>query len=290
MNDEEPENIETLIDNIKEDLEVFKKYEKIEKIGEGAFSIVYKAKNRETQELFSIKAMPLYDSAFINTNKVAKKEIIFTEIFKDNRNSIKLYDKYEQANTLFLVLDYCDGDLNKYLEKAENGFSIYEIKVIFYQLNNILSEIRSKDMVHNDVKLENILVKFKNNSNEFDIKLSDYGLSQLISHTKDLSKNEWGIVPFTDENKENVYKLEKLDLFVLGIDIYRMIFKETCESFDDYEETIETIQDEDLKDLLKKLIVEDAHERIEWDDYFKHPFFKIDKIDFNKIKNIVKIK
>lgn len=290
MNDEEPENIETLIDNIKEDLEVFKKYEKIEKIGEGAFSIVYKAKNRETQELFSIKAMPLYDSAFINTNKVAKKEIIFTEIFKDNRNSIKLYDKYEQANTLFLVLDYCDGDLNKYLEKAENGFSIYEIKVIFYQLNNILSEIRSKDMVHNDVKLENILVKFKNNSNEFDIKLSDYGLSQLISHTKDLSKNEWGIVPFTDENKENVYKLEKLDLFVLGIDLYRMIFKETCESFDDYEETIETIQDEDLKDLLKKLIVEDAHERIEWDDYFKHPFFKIDKIDFNKIKNIVKIK
>ena len=210
------------------------------------------------------------------------------EIFNNNKNSIKLHDKYEQANTIFLVLDLCDGDISKYLEKTEKGFSIYEIKVIFNQLNNILSEIRTKNMVHNDLKIENLLIKFKNNSKEFTVILTDYGISKLISYNKDLSNNEWGITPFTDENRENIYLVEKIDLLILGIDIYRMLFKGICQSFEEYEKNIEKIQDEELKDLLKKMIVEDAHKRIEWDDYFNHPFFKIDGIYFNKIKNIVK--
>ena len=188
-----------------------------------------------------------------------------------------------------MVLDLCDGDLLKYLEKTEKGFSIYEIKVIFKQLNNILSEIRSKDMIHNDLKLENLLIKFKNNTNEFDIKLTDYGLAKLISYNKDLTKNEWELIPFTDENKENIYIVQKIDLLILGIDIYRMLFKGICQTFEEYTKNIENeIHDDDLKDLLKRTIVEDAHKRIEWEEFFNHPFFKIDEIDFNKNKNIVK--
>ena len=189
-----------------------------------------------------------------------------------------------------MVLDLCDGDLLKYLEKTEKGFSVYEIKVIFKQLNNILSEIRSKNMAHNDLKLENILIKFKNNSNEFDIKLTNYGLGKFISDTKDLTKNEWGLVPYTDEKKENLYIIKKVDLLILGLDIYRMLFKGLCQSFEEYINNIENfIDDNDLKYLLKRTIVEDLHKRIEWDEFFNHPFFKKDKIDFSKTKNIVKI-
>ena len=288
MEDKTPLDKEAFLNNIKEDLDVYKKYEKLEKIGEGAFGVIYKGKNKETQELLAIKAIPLIELENLNVKAETEKEIKFMEIFKNNKNSIKLHDKYEQANTIFMVLDLCDGDISKYLEKSEKGFSIYEIKVIFKQLNNILSEIRAKNMIHNDLKIENLLIKFEDNSKEFTVKLADYGISKLISYNKDLSNNEWGIIPFTDENKENVYIVEKIDLLILGIDIYRMLFKDICQSFEEYEKRIEKIKDEELKDLLKKMIVEDAHKRIEWDDYFTHPFFKIDEIDFSKIKNIVK--
>ena len=252
MKNESQIDKEEFLNNIKEELEVYKKYEKLEKIGEGAFGIVYKAKNRLTQELVAIKAIPLIELKTLNVKAEIEKEIKFMEILNNNKNSIKLHDKYEQANTIFLVLDLCDGDISKYLEKTEKGFSIYEIKVIFKQLNNILSEIRSKNMVHNDLKIENLLIKFKNNSNEFSVILTDYGISKLISYNKDLSNNEWGIKPFTDENRENIYLVEKIDLLILGIDIYRVLFKGICQSFEEYEKNIENIQDKELKDLLKK--------------------------------------
>ena len=289
MEAQKPLDKEEFLNNIKEDLEVFKKYEKLEKIGEGAFGIVYKAKNKETQELVALKIIPLIELETFNVKEETEKEMKFMEIFNHNKNSVKLHDKYEQANTIFIVLDLCDGDLSQYLEKSEKGFTVYEIKVIFNQLNNILSEIRSKNMLHNDMKIENLLIKFRNNSNEFDVKLADYGLAKLISSTKDLSKNEWGFTPFTNEDKENVYIVEKIDLLILGIDMYRMLFKGTCQSFEEYKKNVEKlVEDKDLKDLLKKMIVEDPHKRIEWDEYFNHPFFKIDEIDFSKIKNIVK--
>ena len=289
MEDQKPLDKEEFLNNIKEDLEVYKKYEKLEKIGEGAFGIVYKAKNKETQELVALKIIPLVKIEGFDIKAETEKEMKFMEIFNNNKNSVKLHDKYEQTNAIFMVLDFCDGDLSKYLDKTEKGFTVYEIKVIFKQLNNILSEIRSKDMIHNDMKIENILIKFRNNSNEFDVKLADYGISKLISSTKDLSKNQWGFIPFTQEDKENVYFVEKIDLLLLGIDMYRMIFKGICENFEEYKKNIEnSIEDKDLKDLLKRMIVEDPHKRIEWDEYFNHPFFKIDEIDFSKVKNIVK--
>jgi serine/threonine protein kinase len=274
-------------ENKKEELEIYKKYEKIEKIGQGAFGIIYKARNRETKELVAIKEIPLIELENMNLKEETEKEIKFMQIFNNNNNSVKIYDKYEQNNTMFIVMDLCDGDLSKYLENSENGFSIYEIKVIFKQLNNILYEIRKRNMIHFDVKLENVLIKFSKNSKEFQIKLADYGSMKLLSPTKDLSNNEWGIAPFTEGGKEAIAECEKVDLLNLGIDMYRMLFKDAYKSFEEMLDKInKNINDEDLKDLLNKLLVEDYKERIDWEDYFNHKFFNIEKFDYDKVENI----
>jgi serine/threonine protein kinase len=185
-------------------------------------------------------------------------------------------------------MELCDANLLQILKKTKNGFSVYEVKIIMKQLNNILKEIRKKDMIHNDCKLENILIKFKENSKEFEIKLADYGAAQIISTTKDLSKNEWGIEPYKGTTEESEAIL-KLDLLRLGLDIYTMLFKKSYKSYNDMNKKIEKfIKDEDLKDLLKKLFVEDSKERIGWDEYFNHSFFNTDNLDFNKVENVVK--
>ena len=272
-----------------EQLEVFKKYKKLGILKENKIEIIYKAKNRLTGELVTIKEIPLMNIENMQFQEEIEKEIKFMDIFNNSKNSINIYDIYKLNSTLFIVMDLCDGDLSNYLEKSENGFSIYEIKVIFNQLNNILYEIRSKDMIYNNINLENIFIKFKSNKKEFDVKLSNYSLTKFIPSKKDfinLNNNIFGIKPY---NNNTIKYEEKYDLLKIGILIYRMIFKVKAENYREYYENIYNyVKDKDLRNLLKGLIIDDFNKRIDWDDYFKHPFFKIDKIDFNKIKNIVK--
>ena len=270
-----------------EEFEFILKYKKLEKLEENNLGIIYKAKNKLNGELVAIKIIPIINIEN-NYREEIEKEIKFMYIFNNSNNSVNIYETYEQNNTIFIAMDLCDGNLLKYLEKSENGFSIYEIKVIFNQLNNILYEIRSKHVIYNNINLENIFIKFKKNEKRFDVKLSNYSLTKLISTKKDFNNNEWGIKPYNN-NMDKINYMEKYDLLEIGIMIYRMIFKEKAESYREYYENIYyNVKDKDLKNLLNGLIVDDVTKRIGWDDYFKHPFFKIDNIDFDKIKNIVK--
>ena len=65
------------------------------------------------------------------------------------------------------------------------------------------------------------------------------------------------------------------DLFSIGITIYNLYFGKL--PYDDERKLIhnfEIEEDRKLEDLIKKLIKENPDERITWEDYFNHPFFK----------------
>lgn len=260
------------------------KYEILEKIGQGSSGIIYKGRNKENNEIVAIKKIPLNDRRN-NKKEDIEKEMKFMEIFSDFENSVKLFDKFYETNAYYIVMELCEGSIIQYLPNSKEGFTIYEIKVVMKQLNTILHELRKREIIHDDIKLENILIKFKNNSKEFDIKLSDYGKSKLLSTKKE---NDWGIEPIT--NKTLINELEKNDLYVIGVDLYRMYFSEynTDIPLDDMKSKIIDIKDEELKDLSQQLLVEDYKKRIDWNGYFNHSFFDLNDIDFEKISHIVK--
>ena len=84
-------------------------------------------------------------------------------------------------------------------------------------------------MVHNNINLENIYIKFKGNGEEgFDVKLSNYSLAKFISKNKYLFYNKWGIKPY--DNKENINYVEKYYLLLLRINIYKMKIKKKIEN------------------------------------------------------------
>ena len=269
---------------------IFEKYDKFEKIGEGAFAKVYRGRNKITKEIVAIKEIEVKKIEGMDIRADTQKEIKFMQIYDFCPNSVKLYDAYDENEIIFLLI-LCDTDLSKFLQKSKNGFTIPEVKIVMKQFNNILYEIRKRDMVHNDVKLENVLIKFKKDSKEFQIKLCDFGQMKLLSSEKDLSNNEWGIQPYIPETKDILLIVEKIDLLNLGIDIYRMLFKEVCKTFNEMLDRIDkNINDKNLKDLMHKILVDikDVNTKlISWDDYFNHNFFKIDKFDFDKVENIV---
>lgn len=248
--------------------EVYKIYEKIKQISSIGEVTVYQGRNKTSNELVAIKEIQL--SSSIKKEDI-EQEINYMKLFSDNVNSIKFLDKFEEDNIIFIVIEFCDDNLKKFLDDSEKGFNVEEIQIVLKQLNNILTNMRDENIAHNDIKLENIFVKFKNDSKEFDIKLSEYGKTTNLT----------GVTNST---------LVKQDLLSLGEIIYEMIFKNKGDSIEDMRNKTGEVDDfdADLGDLFSKTLVENADERISWDKYFEHVFFNLTDLDYSNVKNIVK--
>ena len=193
--------------------------------------------------------------------------------------SVEIYDYYNDNNYYYIVMEKCDGDLFDLL-KNKKGFSESEIKTILLQLNVALKNMYSKNIIHRDLKPENIFIKYTpyNNNIGFIVKLGDFGLSREYQQ-RQFSTNQINptyaapeIQKAYEENKS--YDPTKCDLWSIGLIIYNLRFyKLPYISF--YAGNIpREFDDNNLNDLIKKLIVVDPTKRINWEDYFNHPFFR----------------
>ena len=82
------------------------KYEKLEKIGEGTYGTVFKAKNRETGEIVALKRVRLDDDDE-GVPSSALREICLLKELK-HKNIVALYDVLHSERKLTLVFEHCD--------------------------------------------------------------------------------------------------------------------------------------------------------------------------------------
>ena len=96
-------------------------------IGKGAFGLIFRGINKQNNEKVAIKVLYYLENLNINEfNEIVNNEINMMKILK-NEYSIKLYEYIKDKNDYYLILEYCDTDLEKYvLEKK--GLKIYEIE------------------------------------------------------------------------------------------------------------------------------------------------------------------
>ena len=92
------------------------KYEKLEKIGEGTYGTVFKAKNRETGEIVALKRVRLDDDDE-GVPSSALREICLLKELK-HKNIVALYDVLHSERKLTLVFEHCDqvGSTNQAMQ------------------------------------------------------------------------------------------------------------------------------------------------------------------------------
>ena len=140
-------------------------------------------------------------------------------------------------------------------------------------------------ILHRDFKLENILYKTENNKTTF--KLTDYGGAKQIIKTLETISTRIGTIPYMPPEMIDGEKLSlgKTDLWSLGVIIYILCFRIFPYQGDNSLALINQIRslgtnslkktnDLYLDNLIRKLLVEKARDRISWEDYFNHDFFK----------------
>lgn len=149
------------------------KYEKLEKIGEGTYGTVFKAKNRETHEIVALKRVRLDDDDE-GVPSSALREICLLKELK-HKNIVRLYDVLHSDKKLTLVFEHCDQDLKKYFDSLNGEIDLDVVKSFMYQLLRGLAFCHSNNVLHRDLKPQNLLIN-KNG----ELKLADFGLARAF--------------------------------------------------------------------------------------------------------------
>ena len=281
-----------------------KYYEIGKRIGKGHFGSVYKGKNRNSDQLVAIKVIDIE-----NNNEEAGNDIksIINELNNmkicsdDNNYSIKFYEYFKYEKEFVIVMELCDDNLFKVLKERNEGFKPDEIYKIINQLNNTFKKMLDNKIVHRDIKLENILIKYNDDEKkDYIVKLTDYGISKQVQATAMLKTHAGTSLTMAPEILEGKNYTNKCDLWSIGVIIYQLAFKEY--PYNGMTEVIllnnikeskyknfKKTENDDLNNLIKQLLVYDVNERINWDDYFNHPFFKsyILEDDYSKYYEII---
>jgi cyclin-dependent kinase 2 len=150
-------------------------YEKLEKIGEGTYGVVYKARlATHGGRVVALKKIRL-DTECEGVPSTAIREIsILKEL--DHKNVVSLLDVLYCDRKLFLVFEYLDYDLKKFMDKhAPTGIPIPTVKKYLYQLLEGVAYCHSNRVLHRDLKPQNLLISVQGC-----IKLADFGLARAF--------------------------------------------------------------------------------------------------------------
>eukprot|EP00331_Platyophrya_macrostoma_P032889 CAMPEP_0176439542 /NCGR_PEP_ID=MMETSP0127-20121128/20005_1 /TAXON_ID=938130 /ORGANISM="Platyophrya macrostoma, Strain WH" /LENGTH=301 /DNA_ID=CAMNT_0017823831 /DNA_START=66 /DNA_END=971 /DNA_ORIENTATION=- len=149
------------------------RYDKQEKIGEGTYGVVYKAKDTVTGAIVALKRIRL-DTEEEGVPCTAIREIsLLKELRHDN--IVKLLDVCHSERKLTLVFEFLEMDLKKYIDREMNNVDAGTVQNFMRDLLRGIQFCHQRNVLHRDLKPQNLLI-----SREKDLKLADFGLGRAF--------------------------------------------------------------------------------------------------------------
>eukprot|EP00730_Choanoeca_flexa_P006727 TRINITY_DN12211_c0_g6_i6.p1 TRINITY_DN12211_c0_g6~~TRINITY_DN12211_c0_g6_i6.p1 ORF type:complete len:433 (+),score=61.66 TRINITY_DN12211_c0_g6_i6:150-1448(+) len=150
------------------------KYEKLSKIGEGSYGIVIKCRHKETGRIVAIKKF-LETEDDPQIRKIALREVRMLKMLKHG-NLVNLHEVFRRKRKLHLVFEFIDHTLLDELDANPKGLDETQMKKITFQILRGLEFCHANNVIHRDVKPENVLI-----SRENIVKLCDFGFARTVS-------------------------------------------------------------------------------------------------------------
>lgn len=233
-------------------------------IGYGSFSILYKGFNYKLLKYIAVKQI----------NKIPDKKYLENEVnlMKElnHQNVLRLYDVYTEKNQVYLVIDYCCSDLKKYILTKENKYD----RKYFIEILDGMSYINKKNIIHRDIKPQNILIK--NNT----IKICDFGMSKTYHKYELLSTFCGSPLYMAPEIIKNRKYNNLSDIWSLGVVLYELINKNhpyLCQDKDILWDLIKNdlldinfnnIDNEIYRSIISNMLSINVDKRMTWEDIY----------------------
>ncbi|KAK9542804.1 hypothetical protein VZT92_000635 [Zoarces viviparus] len=167
---------------LENDADLREIYEFGRKLGQGSFGVVYEATHIETQTKWAIKEVSRPAAGSSKAKMLGHEINILKQM--NHAHIIHLQEVYHTAKMTYLVVDLCVGGDLKQLLQRKKFLTEDETRLVICSLADAVVYLHKRDIVHRDLKLENILVKNEldeDDDGRINIKVTDFGLSVKTS-------------------------------------------------------------------------------------------------------------
>lgn len=259
------------------------KYILTDVLGKGQCATVYQGIHTETNQVFAVKMQ----SKRLTQENEKYKNLFSCEIrimhTINHPNVLHLHELLESVNNFYLITDFCNqGDFHNYLRNRKLT-RLPEKEAIHFlkQIMNGFRELRNHEIMHRDLKMENLLV------NDDTVKIADFGMAKMgyaiantvvgsfLTMAPELYLGEPNLISYTS----------KADLWSIGFIYYQMLFGEypfygltPSEIGNDIRAKSGNLKfpsaiSAPSRDLLNRLLQMNPENRIDWPDFFAHSLF-----------------
>ena len=202
------------------------KFKVIKKLSNSDFGAVYKILNEEDKNHYAIKKILLKSVEESEMNEIRNEAKILSEI--NSENIVKFYDSFTDKKSFNIMMEYCDGfDLRKFIEEHKKSNGYIKKNIVLYislEICNGLKEIHKNDLIHRDLKPDNLFLNA-----DLTIKISDFGLSRKFQNIYDYVRTKVITMQYIAPELLNGQEYNnKVDVWSLGCIIYELCTLNFC--------------------------------------------------------------
>ena len=266
-----------------------KKYITQKLLGVGTYGQVFLVQNKYTKEYFAMKEIPKTSEDLLSDNEIMDEIEILKNL--DHPDIVRITEFYNTENSYYLINEYCKyGEL---YEQVKNEFSETQIAVMFRQILSGIAYLHSNNIIHRDLKLENILISdieksITTNEDLFLVKIIDFGTAKIFDKNKIPRAIVGSIYYIAPEVILKKYGKE-CDMWSLGVILYMFIVGHAPFDGRSNRDIMEKIKggkylknekrwkkaSNEVKDLINKLLVLEPEKRLTAFEALRHPWFKV---------------
>ena len=203
--------------------DIIKRYKVSKIIGQGKYSIIYKARrvSNENEKQYAMKILRK-----LKLNKVdyeaMRREIEVMQMLDEEDNVAKFIETGESFEYVYIIMEYVPSvDLKTYYTKNKSDFTLETIQTLSKQLLEIVNSLHNKCIIHRDIKADNIIY----NQDTKQITLIDFGLSRIIGNGEHIYNESFGTLGYAAPEiiQGDAYD-NSVDTFSIGVLIYYLIY------------------------------------------------------------------